>query len=178
MASINCEEIFSEDEIDINSISSFVQTRNDMKFPIVVDSERTAVRGEWCREDEHYSPFFRCGSPSSNSLLQSCSIKQGEGLYLPVSPSPFSWVFLPPPGPFDYSHMSHPPYFHYCCRFPLTRLLGPPFCAVALSGGTRRGFRIFSLTCSLIFIFPFSLFFFYLDAAVTDQTCIVDKSKL
>ena len=45
MAGINSEEIFSGDDIDIDSIFSFVQTRNDMNFPIVVDSERTAVRG-------------------------------------------------------------------------------------------------------------------------------------
>jgi len=47
MAGINSEEIFSGDEINIDSIFSFVQARNDMNFPIVVDSERTAVRGEW-----------------------------------------------------------------------------------------------------------------------------------
>jgi len=46
MASINSEEIFSEDEIDIDSVFSFVHKRHDMNFPIVVDSERTAVRGE------------------------------------------------------------------------------------------------------------------------------------
>jgi len=47
MASINSEEIFSEDEINIDFVLSFVQGRNDMDFPIVIDSERTAVRSEW-----------------------------------------------------------------------------------------------------------------------------------
>jgi hypothetical protein len=45
MASINSEEIFSGDNIDINSLFSFVQARNDMNFPVVIDSERRAVQG-------------------------------------------------------------------------------------------------------------------------------------
>lgn len=42
MAGIN-SEIFSGDEIDIDSVSSFVQTGDDMNFPVVVDSEVSGV---------------------------------------------------------------------------------------------------------------------------------------
>jgi len=83
MAGINSEEIFSEDEINIDSVFSFVQTRSDMNFPIVVDSERTAVRGEGLA----YRLF--CGSLLIS--LKNCLIKQAEGRCLPVSldPPPF-----------------------------------------------------------------------------------------
>ena len=62
MAGINSEEIFSGDEINIDSVYSFVQTRHDMNFPIVVDSERTAVRGMGF--PGAFSPWSSSDSPS------------------------------------------------------------------------------------------------------------------
>ena len=80
MAGINSEEIFSGDEIDVDHIFSFVRARHDINFPVVVDTERTAVRGEWHRG-------YDTLRLSSDFLPQSCSIRRKEWQYPPVSHS-------------------------------------------------------------------------------------------
>lgn len=46
MVGINSEEIFSKETIDTDSVVSFVEKRGDMVFPIAIDVERIAVKGE------------------------------------------------------------------------------------------------------------------------------------
>lgn len=47
MVGINSEEIFSNEPIDIASVYSFVEKRGDMDFPIAIDVDRIAVKGEF-----------------------------------------------------------------------------------------------------------------------------------
>jgi len=44
MVGINSEEIFSKETIDTDSVVSFVENRNDMNFPTVIDAERIAIK--------------------------------------------------------------------------------------------------------------------------------------
>ena len=118
MAGINSEEIFSGDEINIDSVYSFVQTRNDMNFPIVVDSERTAVRGRaprtapslWICSDLPLELFDKAGRravPTGESgslpplLLHSFPILRrfphGLPLRLPLLPPNFDKCCSVPP---------------------------------------------------------------------------------
>ena len=70
----NSETIFTNGAIDVNFVKGFVAARNDMEFPIYIDTHRVAVNGTWCPArlppGPGSFPAPRARSPPHASLLR------------------------------------------------------------------------------------------------------------